>query len=71
MLAEALKSKSSVTSIDLSVTAIGAEGASTLADALKANISLTSIYLSSDEIGDEGASVLANALLNINTCIDR
>ena len=67
-LAEALKTNTSVTLIDLGENKIGAAGAKALAQALKTNTSVTKIYLGKNEIGDAGAQVLAEAL-KINTTL--
>jgi hypothetical protein len=70
MLADALKSNTSVTSINLNNNTIGYVGASALADALKVNTSVTVIGLSRNAIGGEGASALADAL-KVNTLVTR
>ncbi|KAL0242955.1 hypothetical protein GEMRC1_005518 [Eukaryota sp. GEM-RC1] len=62
LLIEALKTNTTVTSIDLSANSIRAEGACALADALKVNASITSVYLCQNSIGAKGARALADAL---------
>ena len=61
-IADALKSNTSLTTIDLRGNNIGDEGAKAIAEALKGNTSLTSINLSNNNIGDEGAKAIADAL---------
>jgi hypothetical protein len=62
VLAEALKTNTSVTKINLYENEIGDSGAVALAVALKTNTSVTKIDLHENEIGDSGALLLANAL---------
>ncbi|KAL0242519.1 hypothetical protein GEMRC1_005082 [Eukaryota sp. GEM-RC1] len=62
LLIEALKTNTTVTSVDLEDSSIGAEGAKALAEALKVNASITSVSLAENSIGDEGVSALAEAL---------
>ena len=61
-LAEALKTNTTLTSIDLNENPISAEGTQALAEALKTNTTLTSINLECINIADEGAQALAEAL---------
>ncbi|KAG9069785.1 hypothetical protein KI688_009110 [Linnemannia hyalina] len=62
MLANALKTNSTLTTLDLGSKSIGDNGAKALADALKANLTLTTLDLRSNSIGDNGAKALARAL---------
>ncbi|KAL0243362.1 hypothetical protein GEMRC1_005923 [Eukaryota sp. GEM-RC1] len=62
LLIEALKTNTSVTSVNLGYNSIGAEGARALAEALKVNVSVTSVNLSYNSIGAEGVRALAEAL---------
>ncbi|KAL0242759.1 hypothetical protein GEMRC1_005322 [Eukaryota sp. GEM-RC1] len=61
-LIEALKTNTTITSINLSFNSIGDEGARALAEALKVNHSVPSVDLMNNSIGDEGARALAEAL---------
>ncbi|KAL0245049.1 hypothetical protein GEMRC1_009129 [Eukaryota sp. GEM-RC1] len=62
LLIEALKTNTTVISIDLLDSAIGAEGARALAEALKVNASVTSVNLCNNFLRDDGARALAEAL---------
>ncbi|KAL0242653.1 hypothetical protein GEMRC1_005216 [Eukaryota sp. GEM-RC1] len=62
LLIEALKTNTTVTSVDLCRNSVGNEDASALSDALKVNISVAAINLRNNTIGDQGASALAEAL---------
>jgi len=63
VVAEILKSKTSVTKVDLSLNKeIGDEGAKALAEALKVNTTLEYLQLAGCGIGDAGAAALAEAL---------
>ena len=64
LLATALQTNHSLTSLDLSSNEVGAAGASALANALQNNQSLTYLYFHYNQVGDAGASALANALQN-------
>ena len=63
VVAEILKSKTSVTSVNLSINKeIGDEGAKALAEALKVNATVKELGLYGCGIGDDGAAALAEAL---------
>jgi len=63
VVAEILKSKTSVTAVHLNInTHIRNEGAKALAEALKVNTTLEELCLYSCGIGDDGAAALAEAL---------
>ena len=64
----ALRVNTSITSLKLSFTSVGDEGANLLSKALRVNTSLTSLGLGSNSIGDEGANFLSNAL-RVNTSL--
>ncbi|KAG0375797.1 hypothetical protein BGX24_008647 [Mortierella sp. AD032] len=66
-LAEALKTNSTLTTLDLKHNSIGDNGAKTLAEALKTNSTLTTLYLQGNSIGDSGAQALAEALKSNST----
>src|SRR3990167_4029868 len=67
-LAEALKTNTFITTLDLWATNMSPEGAKALAEALKTNASITTLNLSYNDICPEGAKALAEAL-KINTSI--
>ena len=67
-LADALKTNTFITVIDLGHNNIGDAGVVAFADALKTNTSITKIGLSSNTIGDSAAVALANTL-KTNTSI--
>jgi len=79
-LAEALKTNTTLTSINLEYNDLGAEGAKALVETLKTNTTLTSIELGNNNIGPEGAKALAKVLktnttltiikLNTNMIVD-
>ncbi|KAK5809404.1 hypothetical protein F5H01DRAFT_381781 [Linnemannia elongata] len=62
ILAEALKTNSTLTTLYLRHSSIGSDGAKTLAEALKTNSALTTFDLYNNSIGDDGAKALAEAL---------
>jgi len=62
VVAEILKSNTSVTGVTLQFNKIGDEGAKALAEALKVNTTLKELYLMQCGIGDAGAAALAEAL---------
>ena len=64
----ALTVNTSLTSLDLSLNSIGAEGANSLSQTLRVNTSLTSLHLSRNSIGAEGANSLSQAL-RVNTSL--
>ena len=61
-IADALKLKGSLTSLNLYDNRIGKEGAKALAAGLAASASLTKILVSDNMLGDEGTTILCNAL---------
>jgi hypothetical protein len=61
-LAEALRTNTSLTTLELYNNQIGDAGAVALAEALRTNTSLTTLNLSGNQIGDAGAVALAIAL---------
>ncbi|CAE7566212.1 NLRC3 [Symbiodinium sp. KB8] len=69
VVAEALKTNSTLTSISLhgSWIHIGVEGCKAICEALKRNSTLTHIYLGCNGIGDEGAQAIADALKSNST----
>jgi hypothetical protein len=67
ILAEALKTNSVLTTLDLRVNSIGSDGAKALAEALKTNSALTTLDLRANSIGDDGAKALAEALKTNST----
>ena len=70
VVAEILKSNTSVTTVDLSGNKeIGDEGAKALAEALKVNETVKKLYLRSCGIGDDGAAAIAEALRS-NTSLE-
>ncbi|KAF9312585.1 hypothetical protein BG006_004327, partial [Podila minutissima] len=66
-LAEALKTNSTLTILDLSGNSIEEDGAQVLAEALKTNSILTNLNLTGNGIGADGAQVLAKALKTSST----
>ncbi|WP_341789287.1 hypothetical protein [Rickettsia endosymbiont of Polydrusus tereticollis] len=62
VLADALKTNSSIASLDIGWNQIGDEGIRVFADALKINNSITLLDIGYSKIGDEGARLLADAL---------
>ena len=67
VLADVLKSNTTVTKLDLSRHSIDGAGAAGLAEALKSNTTLTVLELSYNNIGDAGATDLAEALKSNTT----
>ena len=67
VLADVLKSNTTVTKLDLFDNDIGEAGAAGLAEALKSNTTLTVLELSSNGIGNAGAAGLAEALKSNTT----
>jgi len=61
-LAEALRTNTTLTEINLTCNGIGPEGAKALVETLQLNIKLTTINFGCNGIGDEGAKALAEAL---------
>jgi Ran GTPase-activating protein (RanGAP) involved in mRNA processing and transport len=61
-LAEALKSNTSLTELNLENNQIGASGGASIAEALKSNTSLTTLNLSWNQIGASGGASIAEAL---------
>ncbi|KAL0244825.1 hypothetical protein GEMRC1_008907 [Eukaryota sp. GEM-RC1] len=70
LLIKKLKVDTRITSINLSWSSVGNEGARALAEALKVNDTLTSVVLYRNSIGDEGVNSLAE-VLKLNTSIQR
>ena len=62
VVAEILKSNTSVTGVTLQFNKIGDEGAKALAEALKVNATVKNLILNTCGIGDDGAAALAEAL---------
>ncbi|KAG0041328.1 hypothetical protein BGZ89_007519, partial [Linnemannia elongata] len=67
ILAKALKTNSTLTTLDLQGNSIGDDGAKALAEALKTNSTLTTLNLYNNSIGDDGAKALAEALKTNST----
>ena len=61
-IARVLRVSSSLTTLDLTRSSIGHEGAKALAAGVAASRSLAALYLSGNQIGDEGAKALAAAV---------
>ncbi|KJE97284.1 hypothetical protein CAOG_07718 [Capsaspora owczarzaki ATCC 30864] len=70
VIAEALKSNRTLTSIDLSANQIGFDGGQAIAEALKSNGTLTALNLNNNSIGDTGAQAFAEALEHNETLTD-
>ncbi|KAG0349324.1 hypothetical protein BG005_011034, partial [Podila minutissima] len=66
-LAEALKTNSTLTTLNLELNSIGDNGAQALAEALKTNLTLTILNLRHNSIGHNGAQALAEALKTNST----
>ncbi|KAK3819060.1 MAG: hypothetical protein J3R72DRAFT_529307 [Linnemannia gamsii] len=66
-LAEALKTNSTLTTLNLRGNSIGHNGAKALAEALKTNSTLTTLDLWNNSIGSDGAKALAEALKTNST----
>ncbi|KAF9536772.1 hypothetical protein EC957_009735, partial [Mortierella hygrophila] len=67
ILADALKTNSTLTTLDLRGNSIGSDGAKALAEALKTNSILTTLDLGGNSIGSDGAKALAEALKTNST----
>ena len=67
VLADVLKSNTTVTELDLSHNFISAAGAAGLAEALKSNTTLTVLNMSDNDFGDSTAAGLAEALKSNTT----
>ncbi|KAG9069808.1 hypothetical protein KI688_009133 [Linnemannia hyalina] len=67
ILAEALKTNSTLTTLDLGGNSIGFDGAKALAEALKTNSTLATLHLWNNSIGSDGAKALAEALKTNST----
>ena len=61
-MAEALKTNTSLTELNIAYTGIGNKGAKALAYMLKNNSTLTELNISYNNINDEGTQALAEAL---------
>ncbi|KAF9112498.1 hypothetical protein BGX30_007266, partial [Mortierella sp. GBA39] len=59
ILAEALKTNSTLTTMDLQYNSIGLDGAKALAEALRTNSTLTTLKLYGNSIGSDGAMALS------------
>ncbi|KAG9061059.1 hypothetical protein KI688_007688 [Linnemannia hyalina] len=66
-LAEALKTNSTLTTLDLQHNSIGDNGAQALSEALKVNSTLTTLDLQHNSIEDNGAQALSEALKTNST----
>ncbi|KAF9577007.1 hypothetical protein BGW38_008081, partial [Lunasporangiospora selenospora] len=62
IIIKALKTNSTLTTLDLFSNGIGDDGAKALAEALKINSALTNLYLNHNSIGVNGAKALAESL---------
>ena len=62
-IAQALRSNSTLTTLDLSGNKIEDTGATAIAEALKSNFTLTTLDLHGNEIEDKGAAAIAHALI--------
>ncbi|KAF9176758.1 hypothetical protein BGZ50_009716 [Haplosporangium sp. Z 11] len=69
LLADALKTNSTLTTLDLRNNSIGDNGAQALSEALKINSTLTTLDLSANSIGDNGAVALSEAFKTNSTLI--
>merc|ERR1711935_883257 len=68
MGAEALKTNTAVTTLDLHGNSIGDAGAAAIAEALKTNTAVASLSLGQNNIGDTGVAAIAEAL-KTNTAV--
>jgi Ran GTPase-activating protein (RanGAP) involved in mRNA processing and transport len=68
LIASDLKFMVALTTLDLSASWIGPEGAQAIAEVLKANAVLTNLELYGNNIGDDGARAIAEAL-KVNTAV--
>ncbi|CAO3568867.1 unnamed protein product [Mortierella alpina] len=62
LLADMLKTNSTLATLNLDSNTVGDDGAKVLAEALKTNSTLTTLNLPYNSIGDDGAKALAEAL---------
>ncbi|KAF9536939.1 hypothetical protein EC957_009343, partial [Mortierella hygrophila] len=69
-LAEALKTNSTLTTLDLQYNKIGSYEVEVMAEALKTNSTIITLYLGNNSIGDSGAQALAEALKTNSTLIN-
>ena len=69
VLAEALKTNTTLTGLYFSNGDLDGAGAAALANALQTNTTLTELYLSSNNLGAEGVAALANALQTNTTLV--
>ncbi|KAF9551518.1 hypothetical protein EC957_008187 [Mortierella hygrophila] len=67
ILAEVLKTNSTLTTLNLKYNSIGSDGAKAMAEVLKTNSTLTTLDLSNNSIGDDGAKAMAEALKTNST----
>ena len=70
VLADVLKSNTTMTKLDLSRNFVGDSGAAGLAEALKSNTTLTVLNMSNNDIDDAGTAGLAEALKSNTTLTD-
>ena len=64
-LADAIKTNTTQTRLDLTFNNLGAAGAAALADALKTNTILTHLYFTLNNLGDAGAAALAKRVMRL------
>jgi len=69
LLAEALKSNTTLTTLVLTYNQIGSDGAQLLAEALKSNTTLTTVDIAGNKIGSDGVQLLVESLKS-NTTLD-
>lgn len=69
-LAEVLKTKNYLVSLDFSSNNLGIEGTKALADVLMVNPSLAVLKLNTNNMGDEGVRILADTLKNNTSLTD-
>ena len=69
LLAAALRTNTSLLTLDLSESGLGVEGCTKLASALKLNSTLTMLDLARNNIGEEGATAIADVLMSANSAI--
>jgi len=66
LLSKALRTNSTLTTLNLKENKIGDAGAQALSEALETNKTMTTLDLSDNEIGDAGAQALSDALMTNN-----
>ena len=67
VLAEVIKTNSTVTELNLSKNMVGDDGVAALAEAIKTNPTLTELNLSKNVVGDDGVAALAEAIKTNST----